>query len=81
MSLYVENKTYFFTCYCLQQIFESFKAEKIPVIEMSTLTEEGVMNVKTQVCTERKLPQYLKFVTRGQRLKKVRKGNQLRCLH
>lgn len=35
---------------CLhQKIFADFTAEGVPVIETSTLTEEGVMHVKTEV--------------------------------
>ncbi|XP_071154418.1 GTP-binding protein 4-like [Mytilus edulis] len=33
-----------------QQIFEEFKTEDIPVLQMSTLTEEGVFEVKSQAC-------------------------------
>ena len=32
-----------------QELFKQFEEEDIPVIEMSTLTEEGVMKVKTEV--------------------------------
>ncbi len=32
-----------------QTLFDSFKEDEIPVLEMSTLTEEGIMNVKTEV--------------------------------
>ncbi|XP_069119570.1 GTP-binding protein 4-like [Argopecten irradians] len=33
-----------------QQIFKDFEEENIPVLNMSTLTEEGVMQVKTDAC-------------------------------
>ncbi|XP_033116875.1 nucleolar GTP-binding protein 1-like [Anneissia japonica] len=33
-----------------QKLLEQFKAEEIPVLTMSTVTEEGVMNVKTEAC-------------------------------
>ncbi|CAC5358662.1 NOG1 [Mytilus coruscus] len=33
-----------------QQIFEEFQSEDIPVLQMSTLTEEGVFEVKSQAC-------------------------------
>ena len=32
-----------------QTLFDAFREEEIPVLEMSTLTEEGIMNVKTEV--------------------------------
>uniref|UniRef100_A0A8C6VX98 Nucleolar GTP-binding protein 1 n=1 Tax=Nothobranchius furzeri TaxID=105023 RepID=A0A8C6VX98_NOTFU len=35
-----------------QKIFADFTAEGIPVIETSTLTEEGVMQVKTEACDQ-----------------------------
>lgn len=37
------------SCLCCQKIFADLSAEGIPVIETSTLTEEGVMQVKTEV--------------------------------
>ncbi|KAK3106433.1 hypothetical protein FSP39_019818 [Pinctada imbricata] len=33
-----------------QDLFKDFDTDNIPVIEMSTLTEEGVMKVKTEAC-------------------------------
>ena len=33
-----------------QQIFEQFETDDIPVLQMSTLTEEGVFEVKSQAC-------------------------------
>lgn len=33
-----------------KELFQSFQDETIPVIEMSTVTEEGVMNLKTEAC-------------------------------
>ena len=33
-----------------QNIFEEFKSENIPVLQMSTLTEEGVYEVKSEAC-------------------------------
>ncbi len=36
-------------CFCCQKIFADLSEEGIPVIETSTLTEEGVMQVKTEV--------------------------------
>ena len=35
-----------------QKVIEEFQAEGEPVLEMSTLTEDGVMNVKTEVNKE-----------------------------
>ena len=36
----------------LQVIFKKFEEDDIPVLEMSTLTEEGLSNVKTEVRIE-----------------------------
>lgn len=36
--------------FLFQKIFETFEAEGFSVIETSTLTEEGVIQVKTEVC-------------------------------
>jgi len=33
-----------------QKVLEEFRAEGEPVLEMSTVTEDGVMNVKTEAC-------------------------------
>lgn len=33
-----------------QKYFEQFKAENIPIIEMSTLSDEGVMEVRNEAC-------------------------------
>lgn len=38
-----------FLLYIFQNIFEEFKSENIPVLQMSTLTEEGVYEVKSEV--------------------------------
>ena len=35
--------------YVIQASLTSFAAENIPVMEMSTLTEEGIIKVKTEV--------------------------------
>ncbi len=35
-----------------RQLFEKFKEKGIPVVEMSTITEEGIMKVKTEVSKE-----------------------------
>lgn len=36
--------------FLFQKIFETFEAEGFSVIETSTLTEEGVIQVKTEAC-------------------------------
>ena len=40
----------FVVIFLFQKIFESFEAEGFSVIQTSTLTEEGVIQVKTEVC-------------------------------
>lgn len=39
---------------CSQKIFLDLQAEGFPVVETSTLTEEGVIRVKTEVSAPRK---------------------------
>ena len=34
----------------LKKYFDEFRANNIPIIEMSTLNEEGVMNVRNEAC-------------------------------
>ena len=36
----------------LQVLFKKFEEDDIPVLEMSTLTEEGLSNVKTEVSSD-----------------------------
>ena len=39
----------------LQELFSRFEKEEIPVYEMSTLTEDGIANVKTKVVQQFKI--------------------------
>ena len=39
-------------CFLVQELFESAKKDGVSVFEMSTLTEEGIMDVKMHVRTE-----------------------------
>ena len=41
-----------------QSAFKQFEEENIPILSMSTLTEEGVMNVKTEVSKVLKVTQH-----------------------
>ncbi|XP_034619748.1 nucleolar GTP-binding protein 1 [Trachemys scripta elegans] len=44
------NILYFCVLFVFQKMFENLEAEGFPVIETSTLTEEGVIKVKTEAC-------------------------------
>lgn len=48
-SVHPDFYVHTFRCFCVQKIFAELSAEGISVIETSTLTEEGVMQVKTEV--------------------------------
>jgi len=53
-----------------QVIFENFKLEDIPVIETSTVTEEGIMEVKTQAC-DKLLVQRVEAKMKGRKVNDV----------
>jgi len=52
------------------QIFDKFKADNIPVVPMSTLTEEGIMDVKTEAC-DRLLAQRVEQKSKGRKASEI----------
>ncbi|XP_077993297.1 GTP-binding protein 4-like [Glandiceps talaboti] len=53
-----------------KKLFEDFDKEGIPVLPMSTVTEEGVMNVKTEAC-DRLLAQRVEGKIKGRKVNDV----------
>ncbi|CAH1774925.1 unnamed protein product [Owenia fusiformis] len=50
-----------------KKVFDEFKADGISVMEMSTVSEEGVMNVKTEAC-DRLLAQRVEVKMKGKKV-------------
>ncbi|XP_013398687.1 nucleolar GTP-binding protein 1 [Lingula anatina] len=53
-----------------KKLFEEFETDDIPVYEMSTVTEEGVMKVKTEAC-DRLLAQRVEVKMKGRKVNDV----------
>lgn len=51
-------------------MFAKFEKDKIPVIPMSTLTEEGIMRVKTEAC-DRLLSVRVETKAKGRKVNEV----------
>ena len=52
------------------KVFAKFEADQVPVIPMSTLTEEGVMKVKTEAC-DRLLATRVEVKAKGRKVNDV----------
>jgi len=52
------------------EVFAKFEADQVPVIPMSTLTEEGVMKVKTEAC-DRLLATRVEVKAKGRKVNEV----------
>jgi len=53
-----------------KKLFDVFKEEEIPILEMSTLTEEGIMQVKSEAC-DRLLVQRVEAKMKGKKVNDV----------